>query len=200
MEEKYSLKKDNLAVLIIICLLAVINIVVAIWTIADVMNVNVVITKAATIVMAIATMYYAVSGYKVPHGNLMKYLFVLYAASIGYTTIARIILFPQNLSALTETISIITIICASFMAGRLYKFKENIVFIIIVAVLAIINIGPIYSSSPINPNTGDASAVFVVLSSFNKLFTWAALSLAYITRFKAHKEAGMLDKAEHGTK
>ena len=185
--EKYSLFKDNPVALISIFVLALVNIGCAVVEIVNYWGtLSTVLAKLLTIVVTLAALYYAVFGYRKPHGNHMKYLCMVFAAFVSAFICLRIrsgaITFEGALT------SVIMILLSAYMAGRLYKFKENVGIIILVALAAIAN-----GILALTVEGADISATYVI-SSFNKLILWLTVAIAYVARYKAHKEAGLKDK------
>ena len=72
--------------------------------------------------LAIAVLY-AVCGYKKPHGNLMKYLLLLYAVVVAGLLLMSSAKWPTYVNA----VYLIKIILAVYMAGRLDRFTQNVI-------------------------------------------------------------------------
>jgi len=134
--------------------------------------------------------YYGLWGYKKLHGNLLKYLMLVY----GFCLLPFIVI---NTSDIQIMLLVITIILISFMAGRLYKFKENRIIAVIVIVLCVsLFIEQIFDPASIASKeaskTGNLMAYFRPL---NRIVQWLAICVAYFSRYALHKEAGLQDKA-----
>ena len=141
-----------------------------------------ILTSAIHIVMLLAVLYYAVSGYRRPHGNLLRYVTVLYAFSL---------LFSINQTAMKSAghaqtgivLYILAIMGIMFVAGRLNKIKQNAFLMpAIFALLAAAVILGYIKRPQVN--------FFKILNTFSVLTVWIEICFSYFIRYKKHKEAG----------
>jgi len=166
---------------------------------------------AFTIIMGVLIVYYNFFGYKKPHGNLMRYICFLFGCSLILRGI-----FSEELSVSLIANAIAGIIVV-YMSGRLDKNVKNktlvivvFIFILVSAIMRVFKIDISLGITPVAAASVPADAVaetakeppafsmlLLSLGSLGVLFQWIALSLAYISRYKEHKEAGLLDKAEN---
>lgn len=135
-------------------------------------------------ITSVLLLYYAVAGYKKPHGNLLKHLFLLFAICClsGVVTVAA----EHNaIDTAYNVIRGIVVLMTAYVAGRLDRFKQNVILMSIIGVLML-------ASSLVY--TSNCTEVLSFLSCFTFFFLWADMMVAYIIRYKEHKEAGLTDK------
>jgi len=133
------------------------------------------------IVMFVLIFYYAIWGYKKPHGNMLKYLMLLYALSL-LASIYSAVIFNAPVTAIGLAIAMIFI---GYIAGRLNRVEQNRVFMIIVLLILIYE----YVLAALAYKAG----FFGTLAVISPLIMWIDLYLAYLLRYKEHKEAGLMD-------
>ena len=134
---------------------------------------------------AIAAIY-TVYGYKKPHGNHMRYLLLLNAVDLGALLIANHSWQPAYLIA----VSIANIILVSYMAGRLDRYKQNLIISIVILFLKAFYIYPFISMAI----KDDIMSFAVFFSYIGPVTVWLAIAASYILRYREHKEAGLTDK------
>jgi len=199
------------AINIIIALLLVITMAIEVTNLStiDVIPYAIMIYSVLGILMAVLILYYNFLGYKKPHGNMLRYGFLLF----GSFLIIRIA--ADNTFSVGTLIITVAGIMSVYMSGRLNKIEKNKYLVVVVLILLVvhiiikeIHIGPVLFSENIVADALTAApemvgakpdgitGVCLILRSLGIVFQWIALSLAYISRYKAHKEAGLLDKAE----
>ena len=141
---------------------------------------------AAYAVTGVFLLYYAVAGYKKPHGNLMRYLFLLFAlcclSSVLTVASERTVLYTVH-----NYIRGIVVLITAFVAGRLDRFKQNVVLMSAIGVLML-------ASSLIQLPFGYDVDGLVWITCFTFFLLWVDLMFAYILRYKEHREAGLTDK------
>ena len=134
----------------------------------------------------ILILYYGLYGYKVPHGNLLKYL-MLFLALLLVNEIALEVggKYPNLLSDRTLIPAAITGLCIvmiSYMAGRLDRFNKNIYLFAIVLVLLVVRAVMMSHYRTI------------MFSNFSDVIIWFDINCAYVLRYKQHKQAGLETK------
>ena len=137
-------------------------------------------------VTCVLLVYYAVAGYKVPHGNLMKYLFLMFAicclGSVLTVATERSAIYTAN-----NYIRGVVVLMTGFVAGRLDRFKQNIILMSIIGVMMLFtSILQVFPYAEIN--------LIDLLYCFTFFLLWVDLMFAYILRYKEHKETGLADK------
>lgn len=143
------------------------------------------ISYAVVMVMYLLVLYYVLFGYKKPHGNMLRYLFVAFAAHLAICV---------ALSDYYQTFTILrflylpALIIVSYIAGRLNKITKNSPLMIATTIIFVI-VAIVTSFSVLYLSTADW------ILCFNELILWFDLVLVYQVRFKLHKEAGLLDDA-----
>jgi len=184
-----GLKKSNKVAIIIMMVLVAAGIILAI---VDLINTTVFpfsFLSAVKLMMYLLIAYYGLWGYKKPHGNLLKYLMLVYC----FCLLPIIVITTSDIYVI---LLVITVILISFMAGRLYKFKENRIIAVVVIVLCVSSfIEQIFDPASITAKevaeTGNLMAYFQPL---NRIVQWLAICAAYFSRYQLHKEAGLQDK------
>ena len=133
---------------------------------------------------SVLLLYYAAVGYRKPHGNLMKYLFLMFAlCCLG--GVVSITAEQTVIDTIYNYIRGIVVLLVAFVAGRLNRFKQNVWLMSLIGVLMLI------SSVVVCADYTDALGF---LFSFTYFFLWIDLMVAYILRYKEHKEAGLTDR------
>jgi len=178
MEKK---KTNNLAVCIICGILTAFGIVASVVSLVNGSNEHWKINDLIYLALTVLIGYYAAIGYRRPHGNLFKQIILIYVASY----LILVYQLAQTGDAWQAVIRAITIGIICYVAGRLHRVKQN--FILIGIVTAII--------------------MYIIVSAFIKqiakadilsmLIIWIDICVAYFLRYKEHKEAGLMDKAEN---
>ncbi len=145
-------------------------------------------------IVFLSVAYYTVAGYKKPHGNLLRNMFLLYSFFCAGEMIAMVFYanehgylstsFPRSISML-----IMVVLCAeltAFVAGRLDKIKKNS-FLLALITAALIAVSLLDIGKPPFPQP------VYLLWSFVPVLVWLDLITAYILRYREHKEAGLTD-------
>ena len=181
-EEKYGLKTAHAMALFIILLLTIA------WIVCDfvLFGFNMTPQLWISIIMFVTAAFYALYGYKKPHGNHMRYLCLCQAIFASILLVLNI----SFQSTYWIVSSLTAIILTTYMAGRLDHYKQNVIISVVVLICKMI----------IAVSTISAYAKYGLLTvtSFiaclSSVCVWLAVAGGYITRFKLHKEAGLLDK------
>ena len=135
-------------------------------------------------VTSVLLLQYALAGYKVPHGNALRYLFLLFAL-VCLVGIVSVVGETTKADAGYNTLRGVVVILSAYVAGRLDHFKENVIIMSVIGVLMLI------SSIIIS---ADFKGFFGGISCFTFFILWVDLMIAYILRYKEHKEAGLTDR------
>ena len=145
------------------------------------------------IVLFIATLYYVLIGYKKPHGNLLRWTFLLLAFHYinGIINVAmQIYNTNYNVDIMLIIIGLIGIsaLLIAYVSGRLDKIKKNYALLIVIT-LAQITISVLFIIL-----YGVWSNPKFVIWNFSICLLWINLVIAYLIRYREHKEAGLSDK------
>jgi len=128
--------------------------------------------------------FYAIWGYRKPHGNLLRYLMLVFDA----TLLIALYFCLSYYNEITIAVNAFTIALVAYMAGRLNKVKQNIIIVIFVLLLFC------YSSNAMliytKEQMGSSITIVDKISMYAPVLMWLSLSLAYFTRYLQHKEAG----------
>jgi len=192
MENKSKSKNSGWvkAVFIICIVLSVIGLIATVYVCEKLSaDTSYLIAGIATTVIYLGLFFYAIFGYKQPHGNFLKYIILLYGLAYG-------VIVGTKLTGILAIVGIVAIGMVCYIAGRLNKIKKNAVLIIIVMALVLfVGIYQICVFQKIGVLAGIGNVMYI-LFMLSPFFCWAGLCAAYVARYNAHKEAGLLDKNE----
>ena len=139
-----------------------------------------------TCAMFVLIVFYAVSNFKVPHGNLLKYLFLVFAAC-SLCGVLSVVTERTSADTVYNALRGVVVLLTAFVAGRLDRFKQNVILMSIIGVLML--------ASSITQISAELDGDFLGLFwCFTFFLLWADLMFAYILRYREHKEAGLADK------
>lgn len=141
------------------------------------------IVCAADVAVFAMLVYYAVLGYRKPHGNLLRYAMLLYSASLLFY-LNQIIMMSGGKAQPSAVICILAMMTVVYVSGRLNKFEKNkylmpLVFLFLGAVFAI------SIKRRVNPG------FFSIAGSLCPVIEWADICLAYFLRYREHRDAGL---------
>ena len=140
-------------------------------------------------VLCALTFYYAISNFKVPHGNLLKYLFLAFSVMclVGFLCDDAAEATFKTYTFVNQILRGLVVIFSAYIAGRLDRIKENTILLVIGGLIllttSVINI-VLYKLTDFT--------LIIFMSSF--FILWVNLTIAYIFRYYGHKEAGLEDK------
>jgi len=169
-------KSKNLTACIICGILTVFAIAVSIVSMFKEGN-DIRMIDAVNLIVCALIGYYAFVGYRKPHGNLLKYIILL--ATV--TRFVGIYLLVELGGPWMAVIRAMIPGLSFYVAGRLHKVKQNIILLSIIT-------GLILAGTVIAFIKG-VTAVGAVTS----LIIWVDIFVAYVLRYKAHREAGLTD-------
>lgn len=181
-EDKNGLKKSQLIILFLILALN------AYWIISNFVTFSSHITFeiGVSFFELLIAIFYLVYDYKKPHGNLMKYLLLLYVLSAAILLLS----FAPSQPTYVNAMYLCNIVFGTYMAGRLEHYKQNV---IICLILLICN--AVVSYYLVNMIIG--FVIPLTLTNFGSCLgcvtVWLAIAGGYIIRYKLHKEAGFED-------
>lgn len=129
-----------------------------------------------------AVFYYAFYGYKVPHGNSLKFIMLFFAMILVNSMSLEAggkypVLENQTIMLSTMVTGVCTVLVA-YASGRLDRFEKNIYLFVLVLILLFVR------------------AVIMVkfktlmYTNFSDMIIWIDIICAYSIRYTQHKEAG----------
>ena len=160
-------------------------------------------TKISCIVSAVIcllALYYGISGYKVPHGNMIRYLLLAFAAAEA----SEFLLNPGMVKPMAICL-LLTTILSSYMAGRLNKNKECKILIALVGIM-LIAVWAMHRFMPPALPMGEPGPAGMEMaqipertdwirdifpSDISRFLSWLVLGVSYVTRYDEHKKAGI---------
>lgn len=144
-----------------------------------------VINSICNLVLCVLVSYYAIEGYKKPHGNLLREIFVAYGISVVIeTTFAAAS--SSMLMILNKILWYLTALIIVYVAGRLDKIEKNKKLLLLATILQIVRCVLQFING--NPS------VYSILAKIDVLILMFALCSAYFARYEEHKAAGLEDK------
>ena len=178
--------KNNKGNNIALCVILLLNL---LWLICDriAFSRSLTISTVMTYVEILIAVLYIVSGYKKPHGNLLRYLLLLYAVAVAGLLLRAAAYQPTWVNATY----ILKIMFAVYMGGRLDHFKQNLV---ICVVMFICNCMVAYYLIDMITDFGITLTFVNFIGCCGAVTVWMAIAAGYVIRFKPHKEAGLADK------
>lgn len=184
-----KLKKSTKMGLIICLTLSVLGMAVTCWSL-----VNHFLNRSDTVVpivhdtvnflVYVFVLYYALSGYKIPHGNLLRAEFLVFSVSL----VAQVIM-PKPDSGVLLTVSTLCTalgaLIVAYTAGRLNKIEKNRKLLILSGAL-------LFAGCCLSSMIRDFG-IRRMINSFEPIIVSAALGFAYTARFEEHRAAGLED-------
>ena len=139
------------------------------------------------LVLYAMTAFYALFGYKKPHGNMLKYLYIAFA--VGLTLSVCLGNVPEN--AIVMIVSVCSCLAALilvYVSGRFHKIEKNRVLLVVAGLLlfAAMLLPLIAGSFFLNGLFNSCSAPIMLLT----------LGFSYTARYEQHKTAGLEDKQQ----
>ena len=135
----------------------------------------------------IAISYYALVGYKKPHGDLLRLVFLVFSISCLCTLVSQVIDAETQGDAAFAILMAVAAFLTAYMGGRLDKIRKNYAMLIVVGLALLVKAVLNY----IAYNGADFLLLAWGLSTF---VLWIDIAFAYILRYREHKEAGLTDK------
>ena len=147
------------------------------------------IELATFVLVFLFVAYYAISGYKKPHGNLMRYMFGLFALNCLCLALNEVETIYDSMyyKLIFIGIAAVVAILSVYVGGRLNKLKENLV--IIIAITLLLAFRCVYHCLTDRVVFG----ALQILMNFSTFIVWIDIVFAYVLRYKEHKEAGLVD-------
>lgn len=149
--------------------------------------------EATSLASHIAVILYSLYAYRIPKGNHLKYAYLLFSLCLVLiVTETR----TEEFSPAWLFLLGISIIPASFMAGRLDRFGQNKVIILVGTALllaaSILEVSRLSGAvaEGILPDAGGILKPAILVSAFDPFIVWIALGKAYVKRYEAHRAAG----------
>lgn len=139
-----------------------------------------------TCAMFVLIVYYAVSSYKIPHGNLLKYLFLAFSIMcfLGLLSSSPNSLLTESERYVFRVLRGAVVILSTYIAGRLDHIKQNMVFMVICAILLLAtSLEMLFIYKIVD--------IILILFYSNFFILWLNLMIAYLFRYYGHKEAGL---------
>ena len=152
---------------------------------------------AASVVAYVFVFYYIIYGYKKPHGNLMKYIFLLYAFRIAINIVdvfttesSDIISNPLVTNIEVGVIRFVSAVLIVYVSTRLGNLKKNVPVMLVIT-FSLLLLSSIYYS---NYSTIMINEFLTIIWDYGVFIQWMDIVFAYLFRFNKHKEAGLSDE------
>ncbi len=186
-EEKYGLKTGQAIALFVIFALNIIWLICDLVFFAGNLSFNVCATILITMFIFVSVAYYALYGYKKPHGNVMRYLVLFFSIASAIL----IVLDDNTYPTYIEADFLIAVVLSAYMSGRLDHYKQNLVICAIVFACQFVSA---YYLINLLTGTGVPMNFVNFMACIGGIVQWSAISGGYIIRYQLHKEAGFADK------
>ena len=181
MNIKEKLKLNNLqaAFLLVAAVLTIFGIV------ETILHLGADIPKSKTMFVCMsyaAIIYYVFYGYKIPHGNSLKYIMLFFAMmmvnAISLEAGGKYQALDNQKIMLSVMITGICTVLVSYASGRLDRFEKNIYLFVLVLILLFVR-----AVIMIHYKT-------LMYANFSDMIVWIDIICAYSIRYTQHKEAG----------
>ena len=181
----------NLVPKVVILLLGALSIVMSIVRLLESFDPKEIINA----VLMILILYYMFIGYKKPHGNLLRYLFIGEAvfATFCFWHVGAVMI-PDRALSWYDACVLASILLLTYVSGRLNKYNENKVLLGISLIFSLIADIAISTTILVSLPIDSIKELAALLAPFGKDIMILALGISYISRYKEHKEAGLADK------
>ncbi|MBP9996618.1 MAG: hypothetical protein KBT19_04995 [Lachnospiraceae bacterium] len=167
-----------------------------------------IVTNVITMILCLAVMFYWVYNYRTPHGNVIRYVILLFAF-----VLASDVFVNQGISKVCLALTLASCVLVAYAAGRLGKPKVIIILFSIVAAFliaiivaerltpppqginndpAVLGLPEAMANSPVPAGPPEGKGGKIAMFSFNlsRLLLWLAVGTSYFVRYKSHKDAG----------
>lgn len=156
-----------------------------------------------SITLYILLVIYSCWGYKVPHGNFLKFVGLFLCISIIYTGLQVVSPVESEVVALehfeftNNLLTYLFVLSATFVAyisGRLDKHRTNSVLLIVVIIMLLTSISYYQGiiTKVLDAQQASSQVKFAVhLASYNPAILVATFGIAYLTRYESHIQAGI---------
>ena len=186
-------QKKNKVLLIIFAILSAFGLIGNVLATIDILNREIHIIGA---VMFAAILVYLLIDYSRPHGNLLKYTLLLFGVYAGLSAIFTIT-FSYVAWLCIAVLLMLVAVGSAYMAGKLGHLEKskilfilNGIFLLAASVISVVSIAA----------AGEQIYVGFILAKINPLLIWAALGIAYTSRYEEHKQAGIEEDAANKAK
>ena len=142
----------------------------------------------AYIAMSMCLIYYVFYNYKKPHGNLLKYLYLIFAVVI----LAGVVSIKSERNMLDNIFNYVRGVVAlltAYISGRLDRFEDNSAIMIIILLLMLGT--SILSNVYLFIVDGLTIDFWSVYDCYDSFILSIDLFLAYMFRFSEHRKAGI---------
>lgn len=172
-----------------IAMLCIAGLLTAFGVIETIIHIKADVPTSKTIIMCLsylAILYYGAYGYKVPHGNTLKYIIFFFALilvnELALESGGKYPGLAPETTIVPAALTGFCIIFASYVSGRLHKFNRNIYLCSIT--LALLVVRALLMS-------GYRTIMF---ADFSDVIIWFDIVCVYAVRYNQHKEAGLETK------
>ena len=165
------MEKKNTSILIakiVALLLCILYVISSIWMVINTLDIRGILG----IIVTILNVYYMFVGYKKPHGNLLRYVFIIAALEallIFWITFTKL----QKPFEIYELFLLLEIAIISYVAGRLNKFKENVLLLCVAFIMVII---PCFHAATVF----NLTSLIAKIAPFDKATILLALIISYL--------------------
>ena len=131
------------------------------------------------------TAFYALIGHKKPHGNLLKYLFIIFALNLVFNVCFGNVA-VDTIGMVNAACICLTALILVYVSGRLHKIEQNRILLVAAGILLL--------ATTLLPMIKDGFMINGLLHACSSQIMILALGFAYTARFEEHKAAGLEEK------
>lgn len=190
MEKYKNLKKGTKVGLIISAILLAAVLVNNVFSVVKTFSIGQIPGGIASIidaVMCVIILLYVFFGYKKPHGNMLKFVYFMFAISLALQGTLEI---ASNGHYAIGDLCVLVALLIAYVAGRLHKIEKNKFTLILVGLLILAKTIVVFLTSPI------PFVFLIIFGQITPIIIFATLCFAYAARFEEHKAAGLEDKQD----
>lgn len=131
-----------------------------------------------SIINGVAILYYALIGYKKPHGDLLKYIMVIFAINVACYALTN---YVENVYI--SYCYVFAALLIAYACGRLDRDLQNKYILLIVFIIFVF--GKITASAFVKEEF-----TLLSLTRYSEIIEWFAIMVTYLTRYEKHREIG----------
>ena len=178
--------KVGLIVSIVLCVILLINSAIGIVRHINGDNLNALIHACLALIVSLIIIWYALIGYKQPHGNSLRFAYFIFSLATGLRAIANSTVSEQYVKGV---LLLVAALILAYISGRLNRIEKNKNLLILVGILFLADIIMCFIGARSTTPT-----LFRVIDDLTPMAFLFAFGLTYIARYEQHKEAGLEEK------
>lgn len=149
-----------------------------------------------TAIMLVMVLVYTISAYKTPHGNLLRYTFLIFGVLMQMLSSGLLVLpskgttFYYFQAASMGAVALLSV----YIGGRLNKIRKNKPLMIITGILLLVSdVGRLIVTKGEFADFDFIFKLLPILGNLSMIFAWNVMCYAYLYRYQEHKNAGLTE-------